>query len=86
MKTVKVYRAWRYEPSAEGEQHVSTCMYTRETIEASRTLHIMEETESLIDVQDLLPGEGRTRENFTPKKIKLGHYPRFSELDRQTGA
>ena len=68
MPTEKVYRAWRYEPSPEGEQRVSTCMYTREAIEASKVLHIMEQTEAIIDVADLIPGEGRTRENFTPKK------------------
>ena len=44
MPMVKVYRAWRYEPTANGEQRVSTCMYTREVIAASKLLHIIEET------------------------------------------
>jgi hypothetical protein len=66
MAMEKVYRAWRYEPSPTGEQHFSTCMYTREAIESSSVLHIMEETEALIDAGELLPGEGRTRDNFTP--------------------
>ncbi len=68
MEKVKAYRAWRYEPSPTGEQHVSTCMYTREAIESSPVLHIMEETEALIDADELLPGKGRTREHFDPKK------------------
>ena len=68
MPKEKVYRAWRYEPSANGEQHISTCMYTREAIAASNVLHIMEETEATIDANELLPGKGRTPDNFTPKK------------------
>ena len=67
MPTVKVYRAWRYEPNAEGERHISSCMYTREAIAASRLLHIMEETEATVDSNELLP-DGRTRDNFVPKK------------------
>ena len=67
MSKEKVYRAWRFEPTANGEQHISTCMYTREAIAASKVLQIMEETEATIDADELLPGEGRTAENFTPK-------------------
>lgn len=68
MATVKVYRAWRYEPSTTGEQHVSTCMYTREAIAEAKVLHIMKATEATIDTAELLAGAGRTPENFIPGK------------------
>lgn len=67
MSKIKVYRADRYEAETNNMRR-STRMYTRDAIAASKLLTLVEETEAEIDSEELVPGEGWTPENFTPKR------------------
>ncbi len=66
MAKVKVYRFRTYD-SAKDDWFVSTRMATRKTIESSKTLELIPETEAEIDASELLSG-GWTERNFKPKK------------------
>jgi hypothetical protein len=65
-KTTVVY-AERYD-AASGVMHRSTRMYTLDAIKNSKILSAVPGTETEIELEDLVPGEGWTRENYVPKK------------------
>jgi hypothetical protein len=67
MPKIKVYRARRFESQPVEGYRLTTRMYTREAIEASKLLEILSDTEVEIDADELETGEGWTRENFVPK-------------------
>ncbi len=67
MVKIKVYQARRFESQPVAGYRLTTRMYTREAIEASKSLEILPETGIEIDANELETGEGWTRENFVPK-------------------
>jgi hypothetical protein len=66
---IKVYR-FRRRISGTDQYRISTRMATREWIESSKTVELIEGTEVEIDSEQLVPGEAWTERNFAPKNSK----------------
>lgn len=65
MRKVKVHR-FKVFDGRTGEYVTSTRMATRQKIESSKTLVLIEGTEVEIDCARLIPGDNWTAENCTP--------------------
>lgn len=65
MEKVTVHRFKGFDGTV-GDYVISTRMATREKIEASKTLELIQETGVEINSERLIPGEGWTAEHFTP--------------------
>lgn len=66
MAKVELFRFKRRIPNSD-DYKVSTRMATREKIESSKTMEIIEGSGVMLDASHLIPGEGWTERSFDPR-------------------